>query len=95
MHGGRLLHIAFAALLGSLSPLAPGSTPAALASESCNARENLEEIAVAFISRCCKASIYRESPSELLFTKLIEIKRGTTAAHRKAWKLLNDNRFKK
>ncbi|HEX2087223.1 MAG TPA: hypothetical protein VHF89_16190 [Solirubrobacteraceae bacterium] len=62
---------------------------------SCVANENLGERADPFISRCRKASIRREFPSELLQETLGAIKRGSSAAHKKAWKLLNDNRFKK
>jgi hypothetical protein len=62
---------------------------------TCEAHDNLDEIADSFISRCCKASIRREFPGELLNETLGNIKAGKTAAHKKAWKLLNDNRFKK
>jgi hypothetical protein len=62
---------------------------------SCVANECLTERADPFISRCRKASIRREFPSELLQETLGAIKNGTTAKHKKAWKLLNDNRFKK
>ncbi len=90
-----LISIAFFGLLGDIASAGPVPTGEQGQLASCNARENLEEIAVSFISRCCKASIYREFPSELLFTTLGDIHRGSTAAHKKAWKLLNDNRFKK
>lgn len=95
MHSPILFVIAFSALLQSPTPSVPLDGPGSLESESCNARENLDDLAVSFIGRCCKASIYREFPSELLFTKIAEIQRGSTAVHKKAWKLLNDNRFKK
>lgn len=95
MHGAMLLAIPFFGLVAAVAPIAPLETLEQAPPASCNARENLDELAVSFISRCCKASIYREFPAELLFTSLGEIQRGTTAAHRKAWKLLNDNRFKK
>jgi hypothetical protein len=90
-----LFGIVFSTALQFLSPTAAWSSPPELVSQSCNARDNLDDLAVTFISRCCKASIYREFPSELLFKTLGEIQRGSTAAHKKAWKLLNDNRFKK
>jgi hypothetical protein len=72
-----------------------GDSSAATQLTSCVANENLSEIADAFISRCCKASIRREFPSELLSETLSAIKKGSSAVHKKAWKLLNDNRFKK
>ena len=62
---------------------------------SCVANDNLGEMADSFIGRCCQASIRREFPGEMLNETLGNIKRGTTARHKKAWKLLNDNRFKK
>lgn len=74
-------------------PLSAGPALATVA--SCSASENLEETATSFIGRCCKASIRREFPSELLSNKRADIKSGTTATYKKAWKLLNDNRFKK
>ena len=61
----------------------------------CVAGNNLGETARSFISRCRKGSINREFPSELLDWTLEQIRNCTTAACRKAWKLLNDNRFKK
>jgi hypothetical protein len=66
-----------------------------LTAENCEANDNLTEIANSFISRCRKASIRREFPGELLNETLGAIKKGKSAQHKKAWKLLNDNRFKK
>jgi hypothetical protein len=62
---------------------------------NCIANDNLTEIADNFISRCRKASIRSEFPGELLPETLGNIKKGKSARHKKAWKLLNDNRFKK
>ncbi|NOS89953.1 MAG: hypothetical protein HOP34_15700 [Methylococcaceae bacterium] len=62
---------------------------------SCVANENLGEIADNFISRCCKGDMRREFPGELLAETLGSIKKGKTAKHKKAWKLLNEGRFKK
>ncbi len=62
---------------------------------SCNAGSNLSETAQAFISRCCKGKINSEFPGEMYSKTIGEIKNGKTAVHKKAWKLLNDNRFKK
>jgi hypothetical protein len=62
---------------------------------SCIANDNLGDVADSFISRCCKASIRSEFPGELLQETLGTIKKGKTARHKKAWKLLNDGRFKK
>jgi hypothetical protein len=64
-------------------------------SASCDTRENGGEIAQDFIGRCCLGSIYREFPSEYLSSTLEEIRRDSSATGRKAWKLLNDGRFRK
>ncbi|WP_437619873.1 hypothetical protein [Sorangium sp. So ce1151] len=90
-----IIGIVLSVLSGIAAPALPffGSTLAL--AQSCDAGENLEEVAVSFIVRCCKGSIYREFPGQLLFVKIAEIRRGKTAHHKKAWKLLNDNRFKK
>lgn len=62
---------------------------------SCQARDNLQEVADSFIIRCRKASIRREFPGQLYSNTLGEILRGRSADERKAWKLLNDRRFVK
>ncbi|QIS09041.1 hypothetical protein [Nocardia arthritidis] len=62
---------------------------------NCTAGDNLGDKADSFISRCRKGSIRREFPGQLLQATLGEIKKGTSADYKKAWKLLNDNRFKK
>jgi len=62
---------------------------------SCNAGDNLGETAQAFISKCRKGKINSEFPGEMYSKKIGDIKKGKTAVHKKAWKLLNDNRFKK
>ncbi|MBA2662355.1 MAG: hypothetical protein H0U74_08665 [Bradymonadaceae bacterium] len=63
--------------------------------QSCLANENLDEIADTFISRCRQAKIRQEFPSQLLTSRLGDIKKGKDADSKKAWKLLNDNRFAK
>lgn len=62
---------------------------------NCVAKDNLGEKVRSFISRCRKASINREFPSEMLDKSLEEMKKGSSSAHHKAWKLLNDSRFAK
>jgi hypothetical protein len=62
---------------------------------NCKTNDNLGEVADSFISRCRKASIRAEFPGELLGETLGNIKRGNAANYKKAWKLLNDGRFKK
>lgn len=62
---------------------------------SCEANENLSLFADTFISACRKASIRREFPSEYLNSYLEDIKNNSSAAGKRAWKLLNDGRFKK
>jgi hypothetical protein len=92
----KVLHVvAFSWALG-LIPVVNGFEfiPAAYAA-GCTAKENLNEKAGLFIIRCRRASIYREFPSELLNATLGTIKQGGSATHKKAWKLLNDNRFAK
>jgi hypothetical protein len=48
-----------------------------------------------WIAKKCKGSINSEFPSELRNKTLEEIKNGADAVSKKAWKLLNDSRFKK
>ncbi len=62
---------------------------------SCEANENLSLFADTFISACCKASIRQEFPSEYLNSYLENIKNDRSATAKRAWKLLNDSRFKK
>lgn len=61
----------------------------------CVASNNLGDIADSFISRCRKGSIRQEYPGELLNETLGNIKAGSAANYKKAWKLLNDGRFVK
>ncbi|MBE9206017.1 hypothetical protein IQ244_05715 [Nostoc sp. LEGE 06077] len=63
--------------------------------DSCEANDNLSLFADTFISVCRKASIRREFPSEFLKSYLEDIKNNKSAVGKKAWKLLNDGRFKK
>ncbi len=62
---------------------------------SCEANDNLSLFADTFISTCCKASIRREFPSQYLNSYLEDIKNDKSAPAKRAWKLLNDGRFKK
>ncbi len=71
------------------------SGPLACSTGNCNANDNLEESADSFVSRCRKGGIRREFPGELLEQTLGFIKKCSTAPCHKAWKLLNDNRWKK
>lgn len=92
----KLLHVIAAALALCVTPVEHGLdfiSPASAA--SCAANENLGEQASSFIGRCRKGSIHREFPRELLAESLGTIKKGDSAIHKKAWKLLNDNRFAK
>jgi hypothetical protein len=63
--------------------------------ENCNANDQLYERASRFIEKCRKASIYRVFPAQHLGKTIGEIKNGSSSSHKTAWKLLNDNRFKK
>jgi len=62
---------------------------------NCKAKDNLDEVADKFISRCRKGSIRRKFPREFLGYTLGEINECRTRKCKTAWKLLNDNRFKK
>ena len=57
-----------------------------------------DEIARDFISRNCRGMILREFPGQCLdmtIDEIIGLKNTSDAAGREAWKLLNDNRFRK
>lgn len=91
-----LVAVSGVAPAASASPApAPVPAAAAAAARDCVAINNLDELAATFISRCRKASIRREYPGTHLSRYLGEIRSGKTANDKKAWKLLNDNRFKK
>ncbi|PTL83338.1 hypothetical protein [Vitiosangium sp. GDMCC 1.1324] len=92
----RFLHVIAAALSLCVTSAEHGLQliPSASAA-GCAANENLVEPAISFIGRCRKGSITREFPRELLAVPLGVIKHGESAVHKKAWKLLNDNRFAK
>lgn len=61
----------------------------------CVANNNLSENAQTYIGRCRKGTINSEFPGGMYSLTLNAIKSGSTADHKKAWKLLNDNRFAK
>ncbi|MBW4480264.1 MAG: hypothetical protein KME54_26360 [Tolypothrix brevis GSE-NOS-MK-07-07A] len=63
--------------------------------DNCEANDNLSLFADTFISVCRKATIRREFPSEFLNYYLEDIKKNKSAVGKKAWKFLNDGRFKK
>ncbi|MGH3568945.1 MAG: hypothetical protein ACRDRH_23550 [Pseudonocardia sp.] len=99
---GRWLAVAVLAFLplGAAAPVAVAMAPAApavstAAARDCNARNNLDEVAAKFISRCRKGSINREFPDSHRPRTLGQIMSGQTADDKKAWKLLNDGRFAK
>jgi len=103
---GRWLTVAVLAFLplGAAAPVAVAMAPAApaastavntVAARDCNARNNLDEVAAKFISRCRKGSINREFPDSHRPRTLGQIMSGQTADDKKAWKLLNDGRFAK
>jgi hypothetical protein len=66
-----------------------------LVQASCVANDNLSDTAEVYIGRCRKGSIKSEFPGELLQETLKNIKAGSSANYKKAWKLLNDSRFAK
>ena len=62
---------------------------------NCNYNDNLSESADSFISRCRKGGIRREFPSEYNNVTLRDIKGDKSDDGKKAYKLLNDRRFRK
>lgn len=92
--------VAIASIAGVVMTTLPTLTNVAAAknatskSVNCVPDKNLNAVADYFIRRCFKASIKTEFPSDLLQRKIVTIKTGKTAAEKKAWKLLNDKRFK-
>lgn len=95
MRTALIAGIVLSSLLGIFTPASPLAGPSIALAQSCNARRNPEETAMSFIGRCCKGTILRVFPTHLLLTKIEDIRRGKTWDYKKAWKLLNDNRFKK
>ncbi|MFG2149055.1 hypothetical protein ACGFRG_33370 [Streptomyces sp. NPDC048696] len=90
--------VAVAALGGVPSTAAAATTTTAtavVADDACAANDNLGEIANNFISRCRKGSIRSVFPGQHYGDTLGEIKGCGEASCKTAWKLLNDNRFKK
>lgn len=66
-----------------------------IAADVCAANDNLGEIANNFISRCRKGSIRQEFPGQHYGDTLGYIKDCGERSCKTAWKLLNDNRFRK
>ena len=62
---------------------------------SCRYNDNLSATADSFISRCRQGRIRREFPTEFNNVTLRAIKADKTDDGKKAYKLLNDGRFKK
>jgi len=89
------------ALLGALvlaprSPISVG-VPYAHAG-SCDYDDNLSDLAQSFIGRCCRGGINSEFPGEYYNVTLGTIKskaQNSVGQAKKAYKLLNDNRFRK
>lgn len=71
------------------------TTAVVIAADACVANENLGEIATNFISRCRMGSIRQEFPGQHYGDTLEYIKGCGERSCKTAWKLLNDNRFKK
>lgn len=63
--------------------------------DACVANDNLGEIANNFISRCRKGSIRSVFPGQHYGDTLGYLKGCRLSSCNTAWKLLNDNRFKK
>jgi hypothetical protein len=81
--------------LAAVGPAADTASHAHQLRGACDANDNLGEVANNFISRCRKASIRQVFPGQHYGDKLGDIKSCGTASCKTAWKLLNDNRFKK
>lgn len=73
-------------------------TASSLATQSCAYNDNLGEVAIYFMGRCCLGSVKNAFPSEYFNSTLGQIlsdkKKGVKHAI-DAYKLLNDGRFKK
>lgn len=87
-------------LMGSPLDAEAASGPAHLATErqlydACAANESLGEIATNFISRCRRGSIRQVFPGQHYGDTLGYLKGCRESSCNTAWKLLNDNRFKK
>jgi len=65
--------------------------------QNCEYRENLDETATSFIGRCCLAKIRQRFPGEYFGSTLQEIQdaRAIDRNADRAYKLLNDGRFRK
>ncbi|MBD0743172.1 hypothetical protein [Streptomyces sp. CBMA152] len=89
--------VAVAALTGvsATATASASSATAVVAEDVCAANDNLGEIATNFISRCRKGSIRSVFPGQHYGDTLGYIKGCGDASCKTAWKLLNDNRFKK
>ncbi|MFE2168504.1 hypothetical protein ACFXB3_26130 [Streptomyces sp. NPDC059447] len=88
------------ALTGSPLDAEAATGPARLATErylddACVANESLGEIATNFISRCRRGSIRQVFPGQHYGDTLGYLKGCRASSCNTAWKLLNDNRFKK
>jgi hypothetical protein len=59
----------------------------------CTYDNNLTEVADSYISRCRRAKIRSEFPGQYYNLTLDEIKGDRSGDGKKAYKLLNDNRF--
>ncbi|MFI8262557.1 MULTISPECIES: hypothetical protein [unclassified Streptomyces] len=98
--GAAALVLACALLSGvpAGAAAAPARLPAqstARSSDACVAGENLGEIANNFISRCRRGSIRQAFPGEHYGDSLGYLRGCGLKSCQTAWKLLNDNRFKK
>lgn len=82
------------ALAVVFAPSATNMAPTALAAD-CRAKNNLNEIANSYISRCRNATVRREFPGQYLNKTLRQIKSDHSVDGRTAWKLLTDARWNK
>lgn len=92
--------LAGGAVTGIPTDAAAATGPVRLAPEhhlgdTCVANESLGEIATNFISRCRRGSIRQVFPGQHYGDTLGYLKGCRASSCNTAWKLLNDNRFKK
>lgn len=89
--------VAATLVIGGAAPVASADDPPVIYPRACVASDPTYAnwMAMDFISACRKGSILREFPGEYYYTRLSVIRSAKSAAGKKAWKLLNDNRFKK
>ncbi|MBB5781636.1 hypothetical protein [Nonomuraea jabiensis] len=90
--------VGFAAPSASATVLHDTTIASAVASpplKTCDISANLNTTATVYISACRKAGIRKVFPGQYLNVVIGKIKEDRTAAGKRAWKLLNEQRWRK